>query len=57
MFYEAMENILPDVKVVIQSKDGSTNTVLPLDSFVSGSNAAGDTAEDNTVSEEEQDGE
>ena len=57
MFYEAMENILPDVKVVIQSKDGSTNTVLPLDSFVSDSNAAGDTAEDNTVSEEEQDGE
>lgn len=57
MFYEAMENILPDVKVVIQSKDGSTNTVLPLDSFVSDSNAAGDTAEDNTVSEEERDGE
>ncbi len=57
MFYEAMENILPDVKVVIQSKDGSTNTVLPLDSFISDSNAAGDTAEDNTVSEEEQDGE
>ena len=57
MFYEAMENILPDVKVVIQSKDGSTNTVLPLDSFVSDSNAAGNTAEDNTVSEEEQDGE
>ena len=57
MLYEAMENILPDVKVVIQSKDGSTNTLLPIDSFVSGSNAAGDTAEDNTVSEEEQDGE
>lgn len=35
MFYEAMENILPDVKVVIQSKDGNMNTILPLDSFVS----------------------
>ena len=38
MFYEAMENILPDVKVVIQSKDGATNTILPLDSFVSEEN-------------------
>lgn len=35
MFYEAMENILPDVKVVIENGDGSLNTVLPLDSFVS----------------------
>lgn len=35
MFYEAMENILPEVKVVIQSRDGSMNTILPLDSFVS----------------------
>lgn len=35
MFYEAMEDVLPDVKVVIQSKDGSTSTILPLDSFVS----------------------
>ncbi|MCM1039144.1 MAG: FtsH protease activity modulator HflK [Roseburia sp.] len=34
MFYEAMENILPGVKVVIQSSDGTTSTVLPLDSFV-----------------------
>lgn len=34
MFYEAMENVLPDVKVVIQSKDGNMNTILPLDSFV-----------------------
>ncbi len=35
MFYEAMEDILPDVKVVIESSDGKTNTILPLDSFVS----------------------
>ncbi|MCM1122719.1 MAG: FtsH protease activity modulator HflK [Eubacterium sp.] len=39
MFYEAMEDILPDVKVVIQSKDGSTSTILPLDSFVSDSSS------------------
>lgn len=43
MFYEAMENILPEVKVVIQSRDGSMNTILPLDSFVS--------EEDSSVSE------
>ena len=34
MFYEAMENVLPDIKVVIQGSDGSMSTVLPLDSFV-----------------------
>ena len=34
MFYEAMEDILPEIKVIIQSKDGNTSTVLPLDSFV-----------------------
>ncbi len=33
MFYEAMEDVLPELKVVIQSKDGTTNTILPLDSF------------------------
>lgn len=46
MFYEAMENILPDVKVIIQSKDGSTNTILPLDSFVTedASSVSGQTA-------------
>lgn len=37
MFYEAMEDVLPDIKVVIQSKDGSTTTMLPLESFVSDS--------------------
>ena len=35
MFYEAMEDVLPEIKVIIQGKDGSTNTILPLDSFVS----------------------
>ena len=40
MFYEAMENILPDVKVVIESSDGRTNTILPLDSFVSDDTAS-----------------
>lgn len=34
MFYEAMEDVLPEIKVVIQSKDGAASTILPLDSFV-----------------------
>lgn len=33
MFYEAMEEILPDMKVIITKSDGTTQTVLPLDSF------------------------
>ncbi|MBO5472727.1 MAG: FtsH protease activity modulator HflK [Lachnospiraceae bacterium] len=42
MFYEAMEDILPDIKVIIQSKDGNTSTVLPLDSFVKEDTAEND---------------
>jgi membrane protease subunit HflK len=34
MFYEAMEEVLPDLKVVIESEDGSMTTMLPLESFV-----------------------
>ena len=33
MFYEAMEEILPGMKIVIDNGDGSTSKVLPLDSF------------------------
>lgn len=35
MFYETMEEVLPSLKVVIDGGDGSTQTILPLDSFVS----------------------
>lgn len=55
MFYEAMEDILPDIKVIIQSKNGSTSTVLPLDSFVKEENTI-QSSNDNTaetVEEEE----
>lgn len=48
MFYEAMEDVLPDIKVIIQGKDGSTNTILPLDSFVTDSSSS-DIASDNTI--------
>lgn len=42
MFYEAMENVLPDIKVIIQSSDGQTSTVLPLDSFVTNEDSVSD---------------
>lgn len=35
MFYETMEDVLPSLKVIIDG-GGGTQTVLPLDSFVSG---------------------
>lgn len=34
MFYEAMEDVLPDIKLIIQGSDGAVDTMLPLDSFV-----------------------
>ncbi len=34
MFYEAIEDVLPEVKVVIEGEGGQTTTMLPLDSFV-----------------------
>ena len=47
MFYEAMENVLPDIKVIIQSEDSNTSTILPLDSFVT-ENSSSDDISDNT---------
>ncbi len=52
MFYEAMEDILPDLKVIIESPNGSTQTFYPLDSFTNpagtssdgGSNTAGNSS-------------
>lgn len=43
MFYEAMEDVLPELKVIIVGNDG-TQTVLPLDSFT------GDTAGNGSTS-------
>lgn len=34
MFYEAMESILPELKVIIDNSETGVQTVLPLDSFV-----------------------
>ncbi len=33
MFYEAMEDVLPGLKVIIQTNDGQMTTMLPLDNF------------------------
>ena len=44
MFYEAMENVLPDAKVIIT--DGNTQQMLPLESF-STNQTAGTTTEGN----------
>lgn len=36
MFFEAMEDVLPDLKVIIESPAGNTQTIYPLESFTSG---------------------
>lgn len=33
MYYEAMQDILPDLEVIIDSGDGNVQKILPLDSF------------------------
>lgn len=60
MFYEAVEDVLPQIKVVIQSADGSTSTVLPLDSFVteqSSGNGADGSADGKTGAADDTEGE
>lgn len=60
MFYETMEDVLPDIKLIIQGSDGDMTTMLPLDSFVtdnnnsiSGTGTAGQTASRADDAEEE----
>jgi len=36
MFYETMEEVLPGLKIIIESESGETQTILPLESFVTG---------------------
>ncbi len=61
MFFEAMENVLPDLKVIIQSEGGDMQTIYPLESFTgdaqgsigsgntdSGSSSADDRSADGT---------
>lgn len=44
MFYEAMEEILPDLKVIIESPSGDMQTIYPVESFVSTSQATTQTS-------------
>ena len=43
MFFEAMEEILPDLKVIIESPSGDMQTIYPIESFV-GTNNTGSTS-------------
>ena len=45
IFYEAMEDVLPELKVIIS--DGSTQTMLPLESFADVSVEAADGGDEN----------
>ncbi|MCR5715444.1 MAG: FtsH protease activity modulator HflK [Lachnospiraceae bacterium] len=51
MFYEAMEDILPELKVIIT--DGQTQELLPLDSFSSLNDSAAGTSADTSAAVEE----
>lgn len=51
MFYETMEEVLPNLKVVIDGTD-QTNTILPLDSFTD-SGGAGHAAQETQTQEAE----
>lgn len=35
MFYETMEEVLPGLKIIIESPNGNTQTIYPLESFIS----------------------
>lgn len=49
MFYETMEEIIPDMKVIIERSDGTTQTMLPLESFADFDNDKSDTVEPETT--------
>lgn len=41
MFYEAMEEILPELKVIIESAGGNVQTIYPLESFTGNNQSQG----------------
>ena len=57
MFYEAVEDILPEIKVVIESADGNTSTILPLDSFVTENSSSINDTVDHGTTESDTEGE
>lgn len=52
MFYEAMEELLPSLEVIIDSGNGSVEKILPLDNFISNSStsSASNSSSKNTTS-------
>lgn len=40
MFYEAMEEVLPDLKVIIEGANGDMQTIYPIESFVEFNNTS-----------------
>ena len=48
MYYETMEKLLPDLKLIIDSSDGSVQKWLPLESWNTGSVTTPTTA-DSTI--------
>ena len=53
MFYESMEKVLPDLKVVIDAGDGTTQTILPLDTFTGNSSSTSGTDSNNSAQQTE----
>ena len=52
MFFETMEEVLPDLKVVIESPNGQTQTFYPLESFVTTNSSNNTSAAANTQTAE-----
>ncbi len=46
MFYEAMEDILPSLKVIINGTDNAVDTILPLEPFATGNSPASSTVQE-----------
>ena len=42
MFFETMESVLPDLKVIIESPSGNTQTIYPLESFTNPGSTSSD---------------
>ena len=53
MFYEAMEELLPGLKVIIESPNGNTQTIYPLESFTGSANVQNNNAAANSYNVEE----
>ena len=53
MFYESMEKVLPDLKVVIDAGDGTTQTILPLDTFTGNSSSTSGPDSNNSAQQTE----